>query len=85
MLSATTAGVALESAEEEALSSNFTSEATVRIRSCVFIAAENLTAVVLSALPVIRTVVPVANEAIIDAFAGQLLHANQQMAPTGPK
>jgi len=28
---------------------------------------------------------PVANEAIIHAFAGLLLHANEQMAPTGPK
>ena len=35
-LSATTADVALESAEEEALSSNFTSAATIRKRSCLY-------------------------------------------------
>ena len=46
---------------------------------------ENLTAVVLSALPVSRLVMLVANGAIIHSFVGLLFYANQQVAPTGPK
>ena len=83
-LSATTADVALESAEEEAFSSNFTLAATVRIRSsCLYCGGKPHSR--RSQCPVIRNASPVANEAIIHAFAGLLLHANQQMTPTGPK